>query len=338
MHTPNKYIAIPKDSPAIISSNEKCVLLFNNNAMKIGGTSKNVEISTSNYTLHINFTEDEIHLLQSYIPHVPKVTPNFKDFRHCLENMNTQLNDIKTHKRILTATEIVYDVLKIVGWISLGSITFYTLHKIGFLSFISKILPKAICFKICCNELRISNDSESKTYATPPSAPLPALPEDSNAYLLEELPVSRSKKIVRFGEPKATLRKGELLDLPKLGLRKNRELAKYNWLSLTKGVPLVRKSVTLVKGKVPPRSNDSEENPLHQDGDSRVPRHEKSKEKDKTVKHAEGMERKIVMPNCLTLRPGCSKTATGLLCSTTEHLLLPCISRSVIIDMNGLYG
>ncbi|OAD52549.1 hypothetical protein WN48_00906 [Eufriesea mexicana] len=208
MHTPNKYIAIPKDSPAIISSNEECVLLYNNNAMKIGGTSKNVEISTSNYTLHINFTEDEIHLLQSYIPHVLKVTPNFKDFRHSLENMNTKLNDIKTHKGILTATEIVYDLLKIVGWISLGSITFYTLHKIGFLSFISKILPKAICFKICCNELRISNDSESKTYATPPSAPLPALPEDSNAYLLEELPVSRSKKIVRFGGPKATLRRG----------------------------------------------------------------------------------------------------------------------------------
>ncbi|OAD55595.1 Sorting nexin-14 [Eufriesea mexicana] len=31
------------------------------------------------------------------------------------------------------------------------------------------------------------------------------------------------------------------------------------------------------------------------------------------------MERKIPMPNCLTLRPGCWKTVTGLPCSTTEQ-------------------
>ncbi|OAD53914.1 hypothetical protein WN48_08589 [Eufriesea mexicana] len=53
--------------------------------------------------------------------------------------------------------------------------------------------------------------------------------------------------------------------------------------------------------------------------DSRVPRHEKSKKKGKAFKHAEGMERKIPMPNCSTLRPGCWKTVTGLPCSTTEQ-------------------
>uniref|UniRef100_A0A310SQ68 UvrABC system protein A n=1 Tax=Eufriesea mexicana TaxID=516756 RepID=A0A310SQ68_9HYME len=53
--------------------------------------------------------------------------------------------------------------------------------------------------------------------------------------------------------------------------------------------------------------------------DSRVPRHEKSKEKSTAVKHAEGMEQEIPMPNCSTLRPGCWKTVTGLLCSTTEQ-------------------
>ncbi|OAD60096.1 Peroxisomal carnitine O-octanoyltransferase [Eufriesea mexicana] len=53
--------------------------------------------------------------------------------------------------------------------------------------------------------------------------------------------------------------------------------------------------------------------------DSRAPRHEKSKKKVKAFKHAEGMERKIPMPNCLTLRPGCGKTVTGLPCSTTEQ-------------------
>ncbi|OAD53471.1 Filamin-A [Eufriesea mexicana] len=57
-----------------------------------------------------------------------------------------------------------------------------------------------------------------------------------------------------------------LLDLPKIGLRKNRELAKYDWLFLTKDVPLVRESVTLEKGKVPPKNNDSGGNPLLQGG------------------------------------------------------------------------
>ncbi|OAD52261.1 Fatty acyl-CoA reductase 1 [Eufriesea mexicana] len=64
--------------------------------------------------------------------------------------------------------------------------------------------------------------------------------------------------------------------------------------------------------------------------DSRVPRHEKSKKKGKAFKHAEGMERKIPMPNCSTLRPGCWKTVTGLPCSTTEqrtwHVFLACKS------------
>ncbi|OAD58479.1 hypothetical protein WN48_11133 [Eufriesea mexicana] len=39
----------------------------------------------------------------------------------------------------------------------------------------------------------------------------------------------------------------------------------------------------------------------------------------KAVKHAEGMQREIPMPNCSTLRPGCWKTVTGLPCSTTEQ-------------------
>ncbi|OAD56574.1 Interference hedgehog [Eufriesea mexicana] len=43
------------------------------------------------------------------------------------------------------------------------------------------------------------------------------------------------------------------------------------------------------------------------------------KKKGKAVKHAEGMEQEIPMPNCSTLRPGCWKTVTGLPCSTTEH-------------------
>ncbi|OAD59538.1 Unconventional myosin-Ie [Eufriesea mexicana] len=47
------------------------------------------------------------------------------------------------------------------------------------------------------------------------------------------------------------------------------------------------------------------------------------KEKGKALKHAEGMERKIPMLNCLTLRSGCWKTVRGLLCSTTEqHILI----------------
>ncbi|OAD59995.1 hypothetical protein WN48_06745 [Eufriesea mexicana] len=97
----------------------------------------------------------------------------------------------------------------------------------------------------------------------------------------------------------------ELLGLPKIGLRKNRELAKYDWLFLTKGVLLVRESVTLEDFQ-----------------DSRVPRHEKSKKKGKAVKHAEGMEREIPMPNCSTLRPGCWKIVTGFPCSTTEQQVL----------------
>ncbi|OAD52703.1 hypothetical protein WN48_00364 [Eufriesea mexicana] len=71
------------------------------------------------------------------------------------------------------------------------------------------------------------------------------------------------------------------------------------------------------KGKVSPKATIVEETLSSKD--SRVPRHEKSKKKGKAFKHAEGMERKIPMPNCLTLRPGCWKTVTGLLCSTTEQ-------------------
>ncbi|OAD57736.1 hypothetical protein WN48_01529 [Eufriesea mexicana] len=89
----------------------------------------------------------------------------------------------------------------------------------------------------------------------------------------------------------------------------------------TKGVPLGRESVTL-------------EILVFRDTRSQ-------KKKGTAVKHAEGMEREIPMPNCSTLRPGCWKTVTGLPCSTTEHSLSPSLGRLVrvpiILHYHGIF-
>ncbi|XP_076633181.1 uncharacterized protein LOC143347671 [Colletes latitarsis] len=223
MHTPNKYIAIPKEpieiqtlctkmdhitlnTPAILTSEDECILMYNNNIMKIGGTTQNTQMIISDYAMHINFTESDMQMLKEYIPQAPRVTPNFNSYRQTLDSMNSQLNDIKIQRRILTTAEIAYNIFKIAGWISLGLIIFYVLYKTGLFNLLSKLIPKTFCLKICCNEVNVNNRGGVQNTHSDPTATAPSTSTNENPlmYPLDELPriPSRPKKIVRFGGPK----------------------------------------------------------------------------------------------------------------------------------------
>ena len=66
-------------TPSIISSDEECVILYENNVMKIGGTSKEIQIQEAPYTLKLNIFSEDIKLLEHFVPNAPHVTPNFNN-------------------------------------------------------------------------------------------------------------------------------------------------------------------------------------------------------------------------------------------------------------------
>lgn len=242
MYNPNKYIVIPNKEiqiqslckqaeiltitePIILTSREECILTYNNNVMKIGGTIDETKINITDYALDISFTKEETELLQKFIPLAPRVTPNFNSYKTSLEQMYNQLESMKSDKRILTATEIGYSIIKYAGWIALAILTTYLLNKTGIFQCISRCMPTHLCFKLCCNENRIDHSEPTRNiYTGSPIIPAststitenrPTYPsiEDtgsSTSSELEPLPeiIIKPRKTVRFVGTKSTLRRG----------------------------------------------------------------------------------------------------------------------------------
>ncbi|KOX80093.1 hypothetical protein WN51_08997 [Melipona quadrifasciata] len=108
MYIPNRYIAIPQRplevqalckrinrihliGPSILSSDEECVMLYDNNVMKIGGTNKEIQIHEAPYIPKFNISSINYKLLEQLIPHALYVTPNFNTKPHstlCITNYN----------------------------------------------------------------------------------------------------------------------------------------------------------------------------------------------------------------------------------------------------------
>ena len=103
LHTPNSYILLPEKpitiqlfcklntkhtitQPIIIKSNEDCIVFFDQNVMKIGGITRETNISSSPYNIFVNYTEEELRIINDKIPIILKISPNFKSYE-------TSLND-----------------------------------------------------------------------------------------------------------------------------------------------------------------------------------------------------------------------------------------------------
>ncbi|KAK1123337.1 hypothetical protein K0M31_008955 [Melipona bicolor] len=226
----NKYLAIPRDfitiqticetlkqikisKPSIISARTDCILSYDNNVMKIGGAVAEKEIKMTNYSFKIPFDDYDIKTLSDFIPTVRQITPNFKKYENSFEMIENQLANLKSQKRILSTTEIIIDVLKYLGYMTLGIATTYLLYKLGIFHCLCKILPRKICIKLFCNEMKIQNNTQpniSYTHCIRPEIEI--LEVDSNSHgpsshSLEDSPKTRQPKFIRFGT-KLNLRRG----------------------------------------------------------------------------------------------------------------------------------
>lgn len=220
----NKYIVVPQKpivvqaicdtivqinihQPSILSSTIDCVITYNNSLMKIGGTTKEINIEISNYSLSNPFQDHDLNLLKDLLPTTEQVTPNFKSYERPLNVLNNQLNNLRNQRRILTTTETIINIFKYLGYISIGIITVYLLYKIG----IFRHLPKTICIKLFCNETTIRNNTEPRINYAPKTETLynerPI--EDNRLYQIEDSKGTPTgpTKVVRFGT-KRSLRRG----------------------------------------------------------------------------------------------------------------------------------
>ncbi|OAD55611.1 hypothetical protein WN48_04487 [Eufriesea mexicana] len=170
----NQYLVIPQNEttlqtlcsqpeivrinqPIILSTKNPCILTYENNVMKIGGTNGNATLEISNYTMSLDIKSAEADILHNILLTIPKVTPNFNNHKTTLDQMDIQLSNLQNNHRILTIKETIYRILTYDGEISLILITHYTLYKIGFFSFLQKCIPEQFCIKICCNENNVNH-------------------------------------------------------------------------------------------------------------------------------------------------------------------------------------
>ncbi|XP_076395856.1 uncharacterized protein LOC143265783 [Megachile rotundata] len=191
----NQYIAIPRQEttidalcktnnrivikgPSILSSREDCTLFYGTEIMKIGGTAKEVNITLSQQNSTTNIDLSDIALYEQHVPSIPKITRNLNEYRTDLNHLKNTLSALRIQHRIHTTAAIAYNILTILGWVALGAITLYTLNKIGIFSICTALIPKPLCFKICCNEVQVNNSNnpeistdhnESSTETHPPS-------------------------------------------------------------------------------------------------------------------------------------------------------------------------
>lgn len=221
LHAKNQFIVIPKepidvkalckqsttitiDRPAILASKEECILRYNDNIMKMGGQGKTVQYDYRFKNFSIDYSNEDLKLLEKQISLVPKMIPNFNDYKISLDQMDLQLDQQKNQRRLKSWQEIGFSTLHILGYIALALGLLYTLNKCG----ISKLVPKKFCIKICCPKAITKQTSNLKTSDIRPDPPVPqssrGIEIENTREEEEATPIIIKPKLkqVRFERPK----------------------------------------------------------------------------------------------------------------------------------------
>ncbi|CAL7937384.1 unnamed protein product [Xylocopa violacea] len=66
-------------TPSLIRTNEDCTIIYNENVMKLGGIVKSIEYEFNFKNFSLNYSEDDLQLIDKQIRTAPRITPNFND-------------------------------------------------------------------------------------------------------------------------------------------------------------------------------------------------------------------------------------------------------------------
>lgn len=176
----NQYIVIPKEpveihalcdtesrvtikTNSLITSTQDCTLFYNNEIMKLSGSTKSANITYSQNSLNITtelLQDNELYNL--HLPVLPKITHNIENYQTDLDQMEASLAQLKHERRIHSLKENFFNALSYIGYASMGIIVLYSLYRCG----LFKYLPRTLCIKICCNENQINTVTQPNAEPT----------------------------------------------------------------------------------------------------------------------------------------------------------------------------
>ena len=218
--TENNFLVIPKHEvqldalcgtsrtliikePSQLSGDESCPLSYSNNLMKMGGSDHIASYETK-YKEFDNFDNEtlaEFNLINEQLSTASKMSPNINTHKMSLQQINSQINQVKTGRRIKTLKETGLSILRILGYISIGSIILYVLYKCKCWHFLSKCASHTLCINILsstANPLMIQHHSPELNTPDSPTNKFvqPHLTPPEFEGLVDIQPIRRSVRFV----------------------------------------------------------------------------------------------------------------------------------------------
>lgn len=188
LHAENQYLALPSKpieidaickgnhrthtivSPSIISSNESCDLLFNNEYMRIGESKTEIKYETKLKTIGLHDNDSYVNILDK-LRTSPKIINNLSSYRTSIDALDSEVTKLNFSHRMKTLASYGMSTLQILGYTSVGLIGLYALNKFGLLSCIKSLVPGKLCFHLFCCKIKkgssIHNEVHSPQYLPP---------------------------------------------------------------------------------------------------------------------------------------------------------------------------
>lgn len=188
LHAENQYLALPSKpieidaickgnhhahtivNPSIISANESCDLLFNNEYMRIGESKTEIKYETKLKTIGLSVNDSYVNILDK-LRTAPKIINNLSSYRTSIDSLDDEITKLNFNHRMKTLASYGMSALQILGYTSVVLTGLYTLNKFGLLSCLRNVIPGKLCFHLFCCKIKkgasIHNEIHSPQHLPP---------------------------------------------------------------------------------------------------------------------------------------------------------------------------
>ena len=183
--------------PSLISSKTGCIIAYDYNIMKIGGSHKNISCGIKFKNSIYSFEETDVPILEKILETAPKVTHNFNWYKTNLDTLQTQISTLQFERRINSLKEYGISTLQILGVVALGLGTIYVLNNCKLLKCLRQSLPKNVCIKILSPTVRVNRIEQAST--APRTITFQNITEDEDGGIIQ---LKSPTRVLRFSGAK----------------------------------------------------------------------------------------------------------------------------------------
>ena len=160
----NQYILIPEETTEI-----NTICDDRTETITLSSIKKNVFYKKN---VSLPFEAAELELLNDNLPTIREsLTPvKISEFRTTLDNIEATIRTIRNDRRTHSWRETTSDILRYMGYISIGIITAYVTYKIGVFKCISKLIPTNLCINLFC--VKTTVNATPQVHVTPTADPI----------------------------------------------------------------------------------------------------------------------------------------------------------------------